>query len=348
MSKIAKGVGKVFKKVGKFVMKVAPYALAAAAVVFTGGAALGLGFAAGGFSGAVGGVITSLGIKGAVAGALTGAITGAGSGAAIGGLLGGKRGMRQGFIAGGLTGGALGALSPGSVGIVKEGGQWTTRAALNKAGTAVANAAGNPATIGSNVPRPDMGLAPGTGTTPGTATVGMNAGGGIPALDSWTVPRPAGVPLASVSRGVAPAIGGGGMVPGGTQQVFQQGVQQGTQQAGRGVMGFLNANPGLSGQILQSVGGALGGGEESSRKTFNNRADAEIRINRSRTDDELRARAAAGAQAYGGVYAGRPDPFNIAGSASTASSGIPATGVPPTRSRWWFNPQTNQVEEVRV
>lgn len=354
MSGIIKGIGKVFKKVGKFVLKVAPYALAAAAVVFTGGAALGLGFAAGGFAGAVGGFVTgTLGIGGAIGGALTGAVTGAGMGAAVGGVLGGKRGLKQGFIAGGLTGGVLGAVSPASVGIVKDpsSGLWTTKTAIANAAKDVgaaaaksgavdaAKTAGLAKNVADGVAGSTPGLVPGVpvGTPPmspelagspayqagasGTTaapTVSTQTGtSGLNAggaLDAAKLGTKTIAPTAPIAAAPPAAINPG-------QTVVQQ-MQQ-APQAGSGIGGFLGANPALAGNLLTSFGGLLSGGEDSALDVV---------------EAQQQAREDQGEFAYGGAYSGNAKPFGDVNYAPP----------PLIRGRWYFNVKTNQVEEIPV
>lgn len=346
MSKLVKKVGKVFKKVGKFVLKVAPYALAAAAVVFTGGAALGLGFAAGGFSAAVGGVVTSLGIGGAVGGALTGAITGAGMGAAVGGILGGKKGLKQGFLTGALTGGVLGAVSPGSVGVVKNAaGKWVTSQGIKNAAAVAAKSAPltsvGPSFANATLPGVPTELSPmnlpnalGGGSSVVGANGGLNAGGALGTAPAVTAPTASPAALAqlgppstvstSITAAPAPTVAAPTVAaPSVTSQIAGQ--MAAAPQAGTGIGGFLQANPGLAGNLLQSVGGVLSGGDESAADIAAARAEAEKDM---------------GQFAYGGAYTG--------GNAA-APFGVQNYAPPvPRPGRWYVNPATNKVEEIPV
>lgn len=311
MSNPLKSIGKIFKKVVKVVMKVAPFALAAAAVIFTGGAALGLPFAAGGFSAAMGSVVSAIGISGPIAGILGGALTGAGMGAAVGGILGGKKGLKAGFLTGAVTGGFMGALNPGMTGVMKNPttGAWTTKgawAASQAGNTAAASSTGAVSGGGGLAPSP---IAPGAApVTPLTA----GGGSGFQPLTSLA-PSNAGSSLGGYN--FSQYVGNGGGATG-----VGSGAAAG---GGGGIGGFFGQNPGLAGQLLQTVGGVLGGGGEG---------DAERKLMKQKYEEERKMAEFA----YGGVYAGRDNPFGVQPYA------------PPPPGRWRYNPATNAVEEVPI
>ena len=320
MSGFFKSIGKIFGKILKVIIKIAPYALAAAAVIFTGGAALGLGFAAGGFAGAVGGVVSSLGLSAAVTGALTGAITSAGFGAALGFVTGGEKGMQKGALMGLLTGGVMGAVNPATFGIAKvanaagNGFDVTTTTALANHGANTVSNLGNgiysatpkgiaPVSLAPATPIPTLpgGLTEGSVdklafspiSTPGGATIAgapgtqaavtasqaSGVGSGIgPQMSSVTVPQAtAAGAVDATNLASAPAAKAGD---------FFSNLMGTTGGTGGGLTGLV-------GSVLQSVGG----GNEYSQKS----------------NAEVKAMEKLAKFAYGGVYAGKTDPFGIAG-----------------------------------
>lgn len=310
MSNPFKAIGKVFKAVGKFVMKVAPFALAAAAVIFTGGAALGILPT---FSAAVGGLVSGLGLSAGLTGAITGAITSAGFGSALGFITGGTKGMKKGFLMGALTGGIMGAVNPSTFGIVKSldaAGNTvvTTTNALAHGGNAF-GAAGKGAfsvvkdsatglyravpkagTIGSSM------AAAGGGMTPGPSTHPIaNGVDPLAPLPDPLAPLPQTAPAATATTsGMAPAATAAPTAPSVAPPVVpgaEAPAGAASAGGGGGITGMLS-NPLIMGNLLQGVGGMLGGGGD----TYYDKAKAEMKM---------------GEWAYGGVYSGNSDPFNL-------------------------------------
>lgn len=361
MSGVLKGIGKVFKKVLKVAKVVLPIALAIGAVVFTGGAALGVLPT---FAGAIGGVVTSLGIGGAVGGALTGAIVSAGFGSAIGGATAaatGKpilKGMQTGALTGAVTGGVMGALNPATFGIIKTAEGWTTANALRTGSTFGAAGSGNQiakdatsglwSRVGNDAvgtgftPPGNLADAPGTVQTvdPNTGQpwaaakgTGLNAGGAVPgssnlpSMDSLSAASRAemGLPAAPTASTPPAALSGNVVTPTaqavvpGVQQVAGNVVQAAAAPASTGLFGGMD--PLVQASLLRGVGGFLSGGGESEA----------VEAVRARAEEE---RASAEA-AYGGVYAGRENPFGL------------VTYQPPPR-RWYFDPNTSSIQERRV
>lgn len=315
MSNPLKAVGKVFKKVANVVMKVAPFALAAAAVIFTGGAALGILPT---FSAAVGGLVSGLGLSAGLTGAITGAITSAGFGSALGFVTGGTKGMKQGFLMGALTGGIMGAVSPSTFGIVKSidaaGNTFvTTTNALAHGGNAfgaagkgafsvvkgadgIYRAVAKEALSGAQaVTGPSAAI---TGDTPLTSA--PDTSGMVKAVDSATgytggmAPAAPTVapPVTATAPPPMPAVPGAG---------------------GGGITGMLS-NPLIMGNMLQGIGGMLGGGGGQSYK------------------DKVEAEKEMGEWAYGGVYSGKDDPF-----------GVKAISYPGLKPRYYYDPTTGTV-----
>lgn len=337
MSKIIKGVGKVFKKVIKVAKKVLPIALAVGAVVFTGGAALGLTPT---FAGAIGGVVAKLGIGGAVAGALTGAVTSAGFGAALGGVTGGMKGMQQGALMGALTGGALGALSPSTFGIVRGAdGAWTTANTIRTGSAFGAAGSGNEiarnATTGfyERVASTGANAATGSGLAAGMQKAVPGTMNSAPTLAARTMPGATNLAMpAGMQKAVGPMMSGGlngggaiggvtgaagaATVPVGTPPIA--GITPAAAPAQGGVMGFLNQNPLIAGQVLSRVGAGLSGGDGNSD------------LIRERAEEERKSAQLA----YGNIYS------------SGSAFGQKPYAPPP--ARWVYNPETNAVEEVRV
>lgn len=319
MSNPFKAVGKVFKKVIKTVVKIAPFALAAAAVVFTGGAALGLLPT---FSAAVGGLVSGLGLSAGITGALTGAITSAGFGSALGFVTGGKKGMKAGFLTGLLSGGVMGAINPGMFGIVKDvAGNVTTTNALAHGGKAfgaagkgafnvtVQNGVGTAtpklASGGMLPPSPSSGLL----ETPSVANNNVDYNGLGQAADK-ALGQPSSVAGYSPAGGMAPQT----VAPSSANMAAQSaGLSASGGGGGGGLGGMLGNNPMLFGQLLQGLGGALGGGDDSWK-------------------DKAKAHKEMGEWAYGGVYTGNPDPFGMANM---------TYAVP--QPRYYYDEKTNQV-----
>lgn len=301
MSKLVKGIGKVFKKIVKTVVKIAPYALAAAAVVFTGGAALGLTPT---FAAATGGLVAKLGLSAAMSGALTGAITSAGFGAAIGGITGGKKGLQKGALMGALTGGVMGAMSPASFGIVKGAdGAVTTANAMRNGGNAFA-AAGQ-----------STGMAPTAGTAPvGTEALPPSSAPQSALPTNTNLIGPGGEIARSGGTAAAGTAVSGGMTPvaAATQAATTGMAPQG------GILGAINANPSLAGNLISGAAAALGGGDEVDDYRDKTKIDTEAERKRNEA-------------AYGGVYTGS-DAFGMKGR---------SYAVPPPR--FYYDTQKNRV-----
>jgi hypothetical protein len=340
VSGIFKSIGKIFKSIVKTVIKIAPYALAAAAVVFTGGAALGLLPT---FAAAVGGVVSSLGLSAAVTGALTGAVTSAGFGAALGFVTGGTRGMQKGALMGLLTGGVMGAVNPAMFGVVKGAdGLVTTTNALAHGGDAF-GAAGKGAFsvvkgadgLYSSVPKgiapvspsltappaarlngpdlstvakglPDLPTAPmsdniqgisdylGQSAADGSQAAVTQAGQGIAPLAA-TQPIPAAAPAATDATSFMNPTTSAAKAADAIQTIQgSTGGVGGIPASGGNILDLLGKNPGLIGSVLQGLGG------NSQNKSIS-----------KQYAEEYKLREKLAQMAYGGVYAGKTDPFGI-------------------------------------
>jgi hypothetical protein len=323
VSGLFKSIGKIFKKVAKFVIKIAPYALAAAAVVFTGGAALGILPA---FSTVVGGLVGGLGLSAGLTGALTGAITSAGFGAALGFVTGGEKGLKKGALMGALTGGVLGAMNPATFGIGQGASGAATTSAAQAANNGIAPVSAdllNPQPLSSLANTPSfesiIGQMPTLDPTAGVSAIQQTAqqlGQAASAASDVSV-QAAGQGIAPLAQAApaptAPAVDTSSfLTPASTQPVVQATKSGDFISNLLGGTGGVGGNPSLIGSVLSALGGGDDGGNSAK--------------------DEEKAREKMGKFAYGGVYAGKENPF-----------GIPSEPFAIPQPRFYYDKATNTV-----
>ncbi|MEO1169905.1 MAG: hypothetical protein AAFW97_14465 [Pseudomonadota bacterium] len=309
MSSPFKAVGKVFRKVVKTAKKVALPALAIGAAVVTGGAALGVLGPAG-----LGSLGISVGLQGVISTVGTGALIG-GAGA----LLTGKnviKGATLGGVIGGVTGGLSLAMGSPITGLGMGSSQAVAGQTASTASEAVSNA--SKSLISKGIP---TAAAPAkTAATAATEAIGESVAGkglgsavsnaqfpkGPPPFSPGAEEILVTAPQEAVAAAAAPSAAGVPTVPVAAQP-------------SGGVGDFVGRNPLLVGGLLQGLGSAVSGPENSAV-------------------DVIDAR---------GANYGAPSEFGDSYTppgARTPSEAFANEGT----YRWRLNPQTREIERVRV